>query len=116
MTAAQASIGWSYEHGAGVVQDYSEALLWYRKAAGLKSFGWGIAALHRLDAATKLPSLAARPIASLGPSISRCPRGEFSSSKEEVRRGARSGARPYCTKIAEPGLRMDDRGSRRGRS
>ena len=33
----------------------------------LKSFGWGIAALHRLHAATKLPSLAARPIASLGP-------------------------------------------------
>ncbi len=31
------------------------------------SFGWGIAALHRLDAATKLPFLAARPIASLGP-------------------------------------------------
>ncbi len=31
------------------------------------SFGWGIAALHRLDAATKLPFLAARPIASTGP-------------------------------------------------
>jgi len=34
----------------------------------LRSFGWGIAALHRLDAATKLPFLAARPIASIGPS------------------------------------------------
>jgi hypothetical protein len=31
------------------------------------SFGWGIAALHRLDAATKLPFLAARPIASTCP-------------------------------------------------
>src|SRR6516225_8112881 len=29
------------------------------------SFGWGIAALHRLDAATKLPCLAARSIASI---------------------------------------------------
>jgi len=33
----------------------------------LRSFGWGIAALHRLDAATKLPFLAARPIASISP-------------------------------------------------
>jgi hypothetical protein len=33
------------------------------------SFGWGIAALRRLNAATKLPFLAARPIASIGPSI-----------------------------------------------
>jgi hypothetical protein len=29
-------------------------------------------------------------------------------------KGARSGAGPYWTKIAEPGLRMDDGGSRRG--
>src|SRR5262249_48547363 len=42
-------------------------LLWSRATRDLlKSFGWGIAALHRLDAATKLPSLAARPIASFG--------------------------------------------------
>jgi hypothetical protein len=27
----------------------------------LKSFGWGIEALHRLDAATMVPFLAARP-------------------------------------------------------
>ena len=27
--------------------------------------------------------------------------------KEEVRRGSRSGAGPYCTKIAEPGLRTN---------
>src|SRR5438874_4919795 len=33
----------------------------------LKSFGWGIAGTPRLNAATKLPFLAARPIASLGP-------------------------------------------------
>src|SRR5256885_14595476 len=31
-------------------------LFWSRKTRDLlKSFGWGIAALHRLDAATKLP-------------------------------------------------------------
>src|SRR5215831_19215353 len=42
-------------------------LLWSRATRDLlRSFGWGIAALHRLHAATKLPSLAARPIASLG--------------------------------------------------
>src|SRR5882724_4675433 len=42
-------------------------LFWSRAARDLlKSFGWGIAALHRLDAATKLPFLAARSIASLG--------------------------------------------------
>src|ERR1700758_4796463 len=44
-------------------------LFWSRATRDLlKSFGWGIAALHRLHAATKLPSLAARPIASIGPS------------------------------------------------
>src|SRR5205823_8821039 len=43
-------------------------LFWSRATRDLlKSFGWGIAALHRLHAATKLPSLAARPIASIGP-------------------------------------------------
>src|SRR5437763_9921716 len=44
-------------------------LFWSRATRDLlKSFGWGIAALHRLHAATKLPSLAARPIASIGAS------------------------------------------------
>src|SRR6266446_5078887 len=43
-------------------------LFWSRATRDLlKSFGWGIAALHRLATATKLPSLAACPIASLGP-------------------------------------------------
>src|SRR2546421_3261054 len=43
-------------------------LFWSRATRDLlKSFGWGIAALHRLHAATKLPFLAARPIASIGP-------------------------------------------------
>src|SRR5437588_458531 len=47
-------------------------LFWSRATRDLlKSFGWGIAALHRLDTATKLPSLAARPIASIGPSQGR---------------------------------------------
>ena len=42
-------------------------LFWSRATRDLlRSFGWGIAALHRLHAATKLPSLAARPIASIG--------------------------------------------------
>src|ERR1700745_4154036 len=43
-------------------------LFWSRATRDLfRSLGWGIAALHRLDTATKLPSLAARPIASVGP-------------------------------------------------
>jgi len=43
-------------------------LFWSRATRDLlRSFGWGIAALHRENAATKLPFLAARPIASLGP-------------------------------------------------
>src|SRR5215472_17154922 len=42
-------------------------LFWSRATRDLlRSFDWGIAALHRLDAATKLPCLAARPIASIG--------------------------------------------------
>jgi hypothetical protein len=42
-------------------------LFWSRATRDrLESFGWGIAALHRFDAATKLPFLAARPIASIG--------------------------------------------------
>src|SRR5690349_1644045 len=42
-------------------------LFWSRATRDLlKSFGWGIRALHRLHAATKLPFLAARPIASSG--------------------------------------------------
>src|ERR1700741_5404417 len=47
-------------------------LFWSRAMRDLlRSFGWGIAALHRENAATKLPFLAARPIASFGPSPAR---------------------------------------------
>src|SRR5262249_52559716 len=43
-------------------------LFWSRTTRDrLRSFGWGIAALHRENTATKLPFLTARPIASLGP-------------------------------------------------
>src|SRR5215475_1937090 len=43
-------------------------LFWSRAMRDLlKSFSWGMLALHRLDTATKLPSLAARPIVSIGP-------------------------------------------------
>src|ERR1700746_715502 len=43
-------------------------LFWSRAARDLlRSFGWGIAALHRENAATKLPFLAVRPIESIGP-------------------------------------------------
>src|ERR1700758_1785653 len=43
-------------------------LFWSRATRDLlRSFGSGIAALHRENAATKLPCLAARPIASIGP-------------------------------------------------
>src|SRR5205814_8175680 len=55
-------------------------LFWSRATRDLlKSFGWGIAALHRLHAATKLPFLAARPIASLGP-----PPGDQSLAERKV--------------------------------
>ncbi len=30
---AQAVLGWMYEHGQGVPQDYAQALIWFRKAA-----------------------------------------------------------------------------------
>src|SRR5215468_8580228 len=47
-------------------------LFWSRATRDLlRSFDWGIAALHRLDAATKLPCLAARPIASFSSSKGR---------------------------------------------
>ena len=56
----------------------------------LKSFSWGIAALHRLHAATKLPFLAARPIASPGPAangtaVVRRPRPTITVSREHLR-------------------------------
>src|SRR5262252_1134130 len=49
-------------------------LFWSRATRDLlRSFGWGIAALHRENAATKLPCLAARPIASFGPACQPTP-------------------------------------------
>ena len=30
---SQLSLGWKYEHGQGVTQDYKTAVKWYRKAA-----------------------------------------------------------------------------------
>src|SRR5215813_13602029 len=52
-------------------------LFWSRATRDLlRSFDWGIAALHRLDAATKLPCLAARHIASIGPARETDGRGE----------------------------------------
>src|SRR6516225_7743459 len=43
-------------------------IFWSRATRDLlRSFGWGIAALHRENPATKLPFLATRPIASIGP-------------------------------------------------
>src|SRR5690349_24799884 len=52
-------------------------LFWSRATRDLlRSFGWGIAALHRENAATKLPFLAARPIASFGTARERDGRGE----------------------------------------
>src|SRR5215472_14620101 len=48
-------------------------LFWSRATRDLlRSFGWGIAALHRENAATKLPFLAARPIASFRPFRDQC--------------------------------------------
>src|SRR5262245_11790301 len=54
-------------------------LFWSRATRDLlRSFGWGIAALHRENAATKLPFLAARPIASIGPASTKGSRGLMS--------------------------------------
>src|SRR5207248_9678290 len=45
-------------------------LFWSRATRDLlKSFGWGIAALHRLDAGRSCHFLVARPIASPGPPL-----------------------------------------------
>src|SRR5260370_36187008 len=52
-------------------------LFWSRATRDLlKSFGWGIAALHRLDAATKLP-FPRRPPHSISRSLSRKSRPEW---------------------------------------
>src|SRR5437762_3120609 len=64
-------------------------LFWSRATRDLlKSFGWGIAALHRLDAATKLPFLAARPIASLGPPSAATPHAAGTRPSATTRRGS----------------------------
>src|SRR4030081_2380294 len=55
-------------------------LFWSRATRDLlKSFGWGIGALHRLDAATKLPFPRRRPIASVGPT---CGRGSLCRERD----------------------------------
>src|SRR5215472_9096528 len=55
-------------------------LFWSRATRDLlRSFGWGIAALHRENAATRLPCLAARPIASFSTAATSClPFGKIS--------------------------------------
>src|SRR5712671_6088314 len=61
-------------------------LFWSRVTRDLlKSFGWGIAALHRLDTTTKLPSLAARPIASLAPSDAAVALARHGTNRRDVR-------------------------------
>src|ERR1700730_10625634 len=57
-------------------------LFWSRATRDLlKSFGWGIGALHRLDAATKLP-FPRRPPHSISRSLSRWPRLILGEEKE----------------------------------
>src|ERR1700756_3778622 len=83
-------------------------LFWSRATRDLlRSFGWGIAALHRLDTATKLPSLAARPIASIGPaaakgSAGRCQSGRRHDQWNHLRSGRedRLGAPPMAVPFA----------------
>src|SRR5215467_7510841 len=65
-------------------------LFWSRATRDLlRSFGWGIAALHRENAATKLPCLAARPIASIGP---RSPVSSVGAARRSCLRGSGSGS------------------------
>src|SRR5690348_15176971 len=62
-------------------------LFWSRAMRDLlKSFGWGIAALHQLNAATKLPPPRPRPIESSG--SARCKR-----DSRDIRRGERPNGR-----------------------
>src|SRR5215470_15658630 len=74
-------------------------LFWSRATRDLlRSFGWGIAALHRENAATQLPCLDARPIASLGSapakgSSGRC-QSETAARKAEPLTG--SGPKRQC--------------------
>src|SRR6516164_521842 len=64
-------------------------LFWSRVTSDLlKSFGWGIAALHRENAATKLPFLAARPIRTIGPSRATSTRKRRQSFVRKVSRDA----------------------------
>src|SRR5215472_14360428 len=57
-------------------------LFWSRAMRDLlKSFSWGMLALHRLDTATKLPSLAARPIVSIGPAAAKGSAGRCQSGR-----------------------------------
>src|SRR5215469_7819048 len=62
-------------------------LFWSRATRDLlrSLFDWGIAALHRLDAATKLPCLAARPIASIGPAPAKGSSGRCNRRRHERR-------------------------------
>src|SRR5208282_6442578 len=67
-------------------------LFWSRATRDLlKSFGWGIAALHRLDTATKLPFPRRPPHRiSLGPTaLSRCGRPRATSIRMSFREGPR---------------------------
>src|SRR6201998_270403 len=80
-------------------------LFWSRATRDLlKSFGWGIAALHRLHAATKLPSLAARPIASIGPppEIVVDPSGSFGETESSMSLPFREGSAPPPKVVVRP--------------
>src|SRR5262249_45393770 len=76
-------------------------LFWSRATRDLlRSFDWGIAALHRLDAATKLPCLAARPIASIGPAVNRTASGEGARNHRRLATGPNL---KYGTQLVDPG-------------
>src|SRR5207248_6787198 len=77
---ATSQLDWLISMTAMIVLSWSRATRDLLKAcpgAGRGRSAAASLALHRLDAATKLPFLAARPIASLGPPGSRCPRDGF---------------------------------------
>src|SRR5246500_1869170 len=83
-------------------------LFWSRATRDLlKSFGWGIAALNRLHAATKLPSLAARPIASIGPPPEIVVDLSGSRRDHRAKYGCLS-ARPRVRCLCPPGKKTQD--------
>jgi hypothetical protein len=75
-------------------------LLWSRATRDLlKSFGWGIAALHRLNAATKLPCSRRQPHSIFSYRDTRAPNAEVSRASRVARAPERAMLAAGCTTV-----------------